>query len=99
MMFEMMTGRRPFPSTDPIALATSVLRLDAPRLSSTGLSVPPALEKLVASLLERDPAHRPQTGAEVQVALGPLRDDQSAPLSRRTLSLLRKLLPGNSGDR
>ncbi len=37
MMFEMIAGRRPFPSNDAIALATAVLRDEAPRLSSTGL--------------------------------------------------------------
>ena len=30
MMFEMITGRRPFPSNDAVALATSVLRDEAP---------------------------------------------------------------------
>jgi len=92
MMFEMIAGRRPFPSNDAIALATSVLRDDAPRLSSTGLWVPAELEKLVGRLLDKDPAKRPASGDDVLVALSPLRDSESSPLARRTV-LLRRQLP------
>jgi serine/threonine protein kinase/Tfp pilus assembly protein PilF len=92
MMFEMIAGRRPFPSNDAVALATSVLRDDAPRLSSTGLWVPPELEKLVGKLLDKDPAKRPSSGDEVLVELSPLRDIESSPLARRTV-LLRRTLP------
>jgi len=95
MIFEMITGRRPFPSNDAVALATSVLRDEAPRLSGTGLSVPPSLEKLVGRLLERDVAKRPASGDEVLIELSPLRDDESSPLARRTV-LLRKKIPTNT---
>jgi tetratricopeptide (TPR) repeat protein/TolB-like protein len=91
MIFEMVTGRRPFPSNDAVALATSVLRDAAPRLGSGGLWVPPELEKLVARLLDRDPAKRPSSGDEVLVELSPLRDNESSPLARRTVLLRRKL--------
>ena len=92
MIYEMIAGRRPFPGNDAIALATSVLRDDAPRLSSSGLWVPPELEKLVARLLEKDPAKRPSSGDEVLIELSPLRDHESSPLARRTV-LLRRQLP------
>ncbi len=92
MMFEMIAGRRPFPSNDAIALATAALRDEAPRLSSTGLRVPLALEKLVGNLLNRDPEKRPASGDDVLVALSPLRDGESSPLARRTV-LLRRQLP------
>jgi len=92
MIFEMITGRRPFPSNDAIALATSVLRDDAPKLSGSGLWVPAELERLVGSLLQRDPNKRPSSGDEVLVELSPLRDIESSPLARRTV-LLRRRLP------
>lgn len=91
MIYEMVVGRRPFPSNDAIALATSVLRDDAPKLSSAGLWVPPELEKLVSRLLDRDPNKRPASGDEVLVDLSPLRDTESSPLARRTVLLRRKL--------
>lgn len=91
MLYEMIAGRRPFASTDPVALATSMLRDPAPKLGITG-GVPPRLEALVARLLERDPAKRPSSGDEVLVELSPLRDIESSPLARRTV-LLRRRLP------
>jgi tetratricopeptide (TPR) repeat protein/TolB-like protein len=91
MIYEMITGRRPFPSNDAVALATSVLRDEAPRLSSSGLWVPPALEKLVCRLLEREPSRRPSSGDEVLVELSPLRDNESSPLARRTVRLRRRI--------
>lgn len=91
MIFEMITGRRPFPSNDAIALATSVLRDEAPKLSGSGLWVPVELEKLVGRLLERDPNKRPASGDEVLIELSPLRDIESSPLARRTVLLRRKL--------
>ncbi|MEP6783629.1 MAG: protein kinase [Acidobacteriota bacterium] len=91
MMFEMLAGRRPFPSNDAIALATAVLRDEAPKLSGSGFSVPPRIDDLIARLLERDPERRPSSGDELLVALSPLRDLESSPLARRTVLLRRKL--------
>lgn len=92
MIYEMIAGRRPFPGHDAVALATSVLRDEAPKLASSGGGrVPPQLEALVARLLQRDPAKRPSSGDEVLVELSPLRDHESSPLARRTMSLRRRL--------
>ena len=93
ILYEMIVGKRPFPGHDPVALATSVLRDEAPKLaSSTGVWVPPRLEALVARLLDRDPAKRPSSGDQVLVELSPLRDLESSPLARRTV-LLRRRIP------
>jgi len=92
IMFEMVSGRRPFAGTDAVALATHVLRDDAPRLTATGRWVPPAFEALVASLLRREAAKRPQSADAVLVELSPLRDTESSPLARRTV-LLRRGMP------
>ena len=40
VLFEMISGRRPFPGNDPVSLASSKLSHDAPALSSTGKIVP-----------------------------------------------------------
>ena len=91
MLFEMIAGRRPFPGSDAVALATSVLRDEAPKLSSTGLWVPAPLDKLVSRLLEKDADKRPASGDEVLVELSPLRDMESSPLARRTVLIRRKM--------
>lgn len=92
MLFEMIAGRRPFNGGDAIQLATSVLRDEAPSLTSRGLQVPPELARLVARLLDREPARRPASGEEVLVELSPIRDAESSPLARRTV-LLRQRVP------
>ena len=91
MIFEMIAGRRPFPGNDAVALATSVLRDEAPKLSDSAIWVPPPLEKLVGRLLQRDAAKRPSSGDEVLVELSPLRDSESSPLARRTVQLRRRI--------
>ena len=92
MLFEMIAGRRPFPGSDAIQLATSVLRDDAPKLETGGPWVPPQLSKLVERLLEREPSRRPASGEEVLIELSPIRDSESSPLARRTV-LLRQKVP------
>src|SRR5688572_5584585 len=95
MIYEMIVGRRPFSGQDAVALATSVLRDQAPKLSgSTDAFVPPRLESLVARLLERDPHKRPASGDDVLVELSPLRDTESSPLARRTMRLRRRVPAG-----
>ncbi|HEX8031924.1 MAG TPA: serine/threonine-protein kinase, partial [Vicinamibacterales bacterium] len=91
MIFEMIVGRRPFSGTDPLALATAVLRDDPPRLSSGETWVPPALDDLVERLLQKDPERRPPSGDAVLVELSPIRDHESTPLARRTAVLRRKM--------
>jgi serine/threonine-protein kinase len=93
MIYEMIAGRRPFPGHDAVAIATSVLRDQAPKLASASdVRVPPRLEALVARMLDRDPEKRPATGDEVLVELSPVRDHESSPLARRTV-LLRQRAP------
>ncbi len=92
MLFEMIAGRRPFPGSDAIQLATAVIRDDAPKLTSSGLWVPPQLATLVERLLEREPSRRPASGEEVLIELSPIRDTESSPLARRTV-LLRQKVP------
>ena len=65
VLFEMISGRRPFQGNDRVQLASSKLGTDAPSLSSTGQVVPPPLEHLIASLLERDRDRRPATAHAV----------------------------------
>ena len=92
MLFEMIAGRRPFPGSDAIQLATSILSHEAPKLTSSGLWVPPPLARLVERLLEREPSRRPASGEEVLIDLSPIRDNESSPLARRTV-LLRQRVP------
>ena len=59
VLFEMLTGKRPFPEREPFTLAIASIDRIARRVSSLKPDVSPALDKLVARLLAADPALRP----------------------------------------
>ena len=69
VLFEMISGQRPFLGNDPVQLASSKLLKEAPALSSTTQLVPPALDRLVASLLARDRDRRPASATEALAQL------------------------------
>jgi eukaryotic-like serine/threonine-protein kinase len=68
VLFEMLVGRRPFRGHVG-ALAYAHLHTPAPRLRSLDPALSEPLDALVASLLEKEPAGRPQSAAEVRTAL------------------------------
>lgn len=59
VLFEMLTGKRPFPEREAFTLALASIDRIALRVSSLRPDVSPALDKLVARLLAADPALRP----------------------------------------
>lgn len=59
VLFEMLTGKRPFPEREPFTLAFAAIDRIARRVSSLRPGVSPALDRLVARLLAADPALRP----------------------------------------
>ncbi|MES2917680.1 MAG: protein kinase [Pseudomonadota bacterium] len=61
VMFEMLTGRLPFEASDPIALGIMHMNAPVPRLEGRLAHFQP----LVDRLLDKQPAQRPQSGAQV----------------------------------
>jgi serine/threonine-protein kinase len=80
ILFEMVAGRPPFvrPGAGEVMIAHVIE--PPPRLSSLVPEVDPTLEALVAQMLEKDPAARPQTMTEVQSRLDALVAGRAAPL-------------------
>jgi eukaryotic-like serine/threonine-protein kinase len=79
VLFEMLTGRTPFEG-DLAALSYAHTHTPAPPVRSINPAVPVAMDELVAAMLEKDPARRPQTGQEVQRSLAAaMRQDAVAP--------------------
>ncbi len=68
VLFEMLTGRTPFEG-NLAALSYAHMQTPAPRVRRIEPGVPAAMDELVAALLEKDPADRPQTGQEVRTSL------------------------------
>ncbi len=59
VLFEMLTGKRPFPEREPFTLAIASIDRIARRVSSLRPDVSPGVDRLVARLLAGDPALRP----------------------------------------
>ncbi len=70
ILFEMLAGTRPFADDVPAVLCTKHLTEAPPRLADMrGDDEVAAYEPLVAALLEKDPADRPEGAADVAAAL------------------------------
>lgn len=74
MLFEMVTGQRPFEKERPEALMFAIINNAAPSLRSFRSDAPPELDQLLAACLSKEPAHRPTTSAAVGQTLRAIRD-------------------------
>ncbi|MGZ8867953.1 MAG: protein kinase domain-containing protein, partial [Thermoanaerobaculia bacterium] len=68
VLYEMVTGTRPFDGTSTAAVTASILKSD-PRPFPTTLGVPPALQHVIATALEKDPERRWQTAHDLALQL------------------------------
>jgi Tol biopolymer transport system component len=90
VLYELITGRRAFEGKTRTSLVASILK-DQPRpLSELQPLSPPALERVVATCLEKDPDKRWQSAREVKHALEWISSDMSklpatAPARRKWL--------------
>jgi len=73
VMYELLTGRRPFGGESVAELSTSILRDPPPPLIGVRPEVPDALEHVVRRCLEKEPAGRFQSAWEVRDALRQIR--------------------------
>ncbi len=71
ILYELITGRTPFEGETLGAILSAVAVDTPPPMASLRPDVPPGLEAIVTSCLEKDPAHRFQTAADLQTALLP----------------------------
>lgn len=69
VLFELVTGHKPFQGTNFAVLFEQHLRKPAPRVSDFVPACPPAMENTIASLLEKAPLKRPFNARAVQGAM------------------------------
>jgi eukaryotic-like serine/threonine-protein kinase len=79
VLYEMSVGRLPFPGASLGQMLSSGAHPAVPAPSHERAGVPASLDALVSKLLERDPARRPQSGAEVSRELTAIANHLSAP--------------------
>ncbi len=85
VLYEMLTGRRPFPASDLLGNAMAVLKGDAPSVVALVPSTPSHVSALIARAMAREPSARFQTAADLAAALrgAPLSIAGSAESARR----------------
>ncbi len=71
ILFELMSGERPFNGETLGELFSAILETEAPRLSTRVPSVPPGLDAIIVRCLQRRPEDRYQTAAELERELAP----------------------------
>jgi TolB-like protein/tRNA A-37 threonylcarbamoyl transferase component Bud32 len=75
ILYEMATGKRPFGGESSAELISSLLRDDPPSVSDVNTSVPRHLGRIIRLCLEKDPAQRYQSAADVRNELRALRTE------------------------
>jgi tetratricopeptide (TPR) repeat protein/TolB-like protein/predicted Ser/Thr protein kinase len=82
LLFEMLSGERPFPATTASEMLAQRLTGASRDLTDLGIDVPPGLARIVRRLLARDPRRRYQTARELIADL-----EQGRPVQRKNLLL------------
>ena len=89
VLYEMVTGKRPFQKKHEQALLYSILNDEPPQLTYTRMDVPPYVEHIVAKALEKDRDRRYQSARD---ALHDLRNPLLAPkkpaVPRKSIAVL-----------
>lgn len=93
-LYEMLAGARPFERDYDVAIAHAIVHAEPPALSTLRAAVPPALQRVVATLLSKDPAARYASADDVGAALSAavdnrvLRPRRGAPRRRLTKAVV-----------
>jgi len=69
VLYEMLTGVRPFRGETTADAVSAVLTMDPPDLTRSGTMVPPGLDRFVRRCLEKSPAQRFQSARDLSFAL------------------------------
>ena len=69
ILFELLSGQRPFQAPTFVGLVYRIVHEPAPVLDTAALQIPPLLAGVVARTLEKDPSRRYQDLAELAAAL------------------------------
>ncbi len=78
VLYEMLTGRLPFYSEDPLELIHAHLAKEAPRVHELNPNIPVALSKIIAKLMLKQPEKRYQSSGGLLADLARCRDEFSA---------------------
>jgi eukaryotic-like serine/threonine-protein kinase len=69
VLYEMVTGRRPFTGKSQISLASSILEKDPDPVSTTNPQTPPAFEHVLTTCLQKNPEDRYLAAHDIKLEL------------------------------
>ncbi len=75
VLYEMVIGQRPFAGETPADILAAILHDTPPLLSESGQRRPPALDRVIARCLEKNPSRRYASAAELVADLKAIRND------------------------
>ena len=85
VLYEMVTGRRPFEGATRISTLSAILHEEPQPLGDLAPDLPAELEKIISRCLRKDLERRAQHAGDIKLALDELREDfTSGKLSRAT---------------
>ena len=79
LLYQLLTGTKPFDGNTDFAIMHAIQQTDPPPPSSINLSLPPAIDAVVAKALAKDREHRYASAKDFAVAL---RSVAQSPLTR-----------------
>ena len=99
VLFQSISGQLPFKAESPVALIRIIADEPAPRLRQRMPAAPESVERLIAFMLEKDPAHRPKSARALRVAIDRVRQgkplDAQADEMSHALAAFRRSLPAS----
>jgi eukaryotic-like serine/threonine-protein kinase len=69
VLYEMAAGKRPFEGKSQISLASSILEKDPEPISTTKPLIPPGLEHVITTCLQKNPEDRYQSAHDIKLEL------------------------------
>ena len=96
VLFELLTGRPPFRGETPAETLQMHLKQPPPRVVAHEPHCPPALDALVADLLEKRIEDRPATAQEVGARLGTMGEEVALRARAQTVDLPTRSIPGRT---
>ncbi len=75
VLYEMATGGSPFPGSTPATIFEGILTKTPPPPSTVRAGLPDGLDRVIGRALEKDPAHRFQSAADLRAELKRLQRD------------------------
>ncbi len=93
ILYEMALGRKPFDGDSAIDLVTAILRDTPEPVSKRKNSLPPELDRIISRCLEKDPADRYESAAQLFADLQALRRESLGPISSPNAASVAKPLP------